>query len=96
MAHSKLEDLKGPLARALAQVAQTGPGDMLGPVWEEAVGVSLAARSRPVRLHEGELTVVAQQEFIFDLKREARTLLERLNFRLGRGAVRLIHFVKEG
>ncbi|MBI5545552.1 MAG: DUF721 domain-containing protein [Deltaproteobacteria bacterium] len=95
MARSEFTDAKGPLARALRQVAEAGPGDVLTPVWAEAVGAALAAHSRPVRLSEGTLTVSADPEFIMDLEYEQQVLVTRLNARLGRNAVRKLSFMRE-
>ncbi|MFN7130521.1 MAG: DciA family protein, partial [Myxococcales bacterium] len=69
MAQSSFHALKGPLARALGNLAKGGHGDALVPLWTEAVGPVLAARSRPVRLEAGVLTVEADRDFTFDLRR---------------------------
>lgn len=96
MARSDLFDLKGPLARALGKVAEAGPASVLAPVWAEAVGPTLAARSRPVRFQDAVLTVVADPEFLPHLEQQNAMLRDRLNGQLGRGAVRLIRYLKEG
>lgn len=93
MARSDFHDVKGPLARALGQVAEAGPASVLAPVWAEAVGGALARRSRPVRLHEGVLTVETDAEFLADLERERELLRQRLNARLGKEAVRQIRYL---
>lgn len=95
MARSEFRDLKSPLSKALRQVAEAGPAGLLAPVWGEAVGDGLAAHARPVRLSDGTLTVEVRREFLAVLAAEEATLRERLNARLGRGAVRAIHFVTE-
>ena len=95
MARSQLKDAKGPLARALGAIANAGPADVLAPLWAEVVG-PLSARSRPVRLSEGVLTVEADPQFLPDLQREAGELLRRLNERLGRGAVQRIILIRQG
>lgn len=96
MAWSDFHDVKGPLARALGRVAEAGPGSVLAPVWADVVGGALATRSRPVRLHEGVLTVEADPEFLPDLERERDLLRDRLNARLGKGAVRQLRYLAGG
>ena len=96
MARSELKDAKGPLARALGAIAREGPASVLGPLWAEVVGQALAGHSRPVRLCDAVLTVVAEAQFTGDLERERPLLCQRLNARLGRGAVRQILVLREG
>jgi len=88
MARSELADVRGPLARALRKVAQSGSAGVLAPVWAEVVGPALASRSRPVRLSQGELTVTVAPEFAVDLRRDEAALRARLEARLGKGSVR--------
>ncbi len=95
MARSHFEDMKGPLSRALRKVAEAGPASVLAPVWGEVVGAALSERSRPVLLQDGVLTVEADPTFIEDFERARATLLERLNARLGRNAVRTLRFLRQ-
>jgi len=95
MARSKFADMKGPLARALRQVAEAGPATVLTPVWAEAVGAALASRSRPVILSGGVLTIEADPQFIVDLERERETLRSRLNARLGRNVIHTLRFIRQ-
>ena len=95
MARSELKDARGPLARALGNIAKAGPAGVLEPLWAEVVG-ALSSRSRPVRLHDGVLTVESDPQFLAFLERDRAVLIERLNARLGRRAVRQLLFVSEG
>ena len=88
MAHSSFTDLKTPLARALRHIAEAGPSGALGVVWHDAAGALLAARSRPVRLARGALTLECDPDFAIDVERASDLLCARLNARLGRNAVR--------
>ncbi len=88
MARSSFTDLKDPLARALRHIAEAGSGGALEVVWRDAAGALLAARSRPVRLARGALTLECDPDFAVDLERASDLLCTRLNARLGRGAVR--------
>jgi hypothetical protein len=93
MAQSTLTDLQGPLSRALRQVALAGPGVVLFPVWAAVVGPLLAGRSRPVRLHQGALTIEIDSDFLAELENQRHLLCHRLDERLGKGAVRQLHFL---
>jgi hypothetical protein len=65
--------------------------------WVSAVGRDLAARSEPVSLENGVLTVrvedAAWGRMILKLQREIRT---RLNEAMGMGTVKRVRFMKDG
>lgn len=62
--------------------------------WEEVVGVSNAALTRPVNLRKGELVVaVSQPALKYTLERfHAATILSRLQERFGPSTVRSLRF----
>ncbi len=90
MARSEFTDLKGPLSRALKQVASRGRAAALDPVWAEAVGPALSRQSRPLLLEDGRLTVEVDAHLLSSVEAEKILLIERLNARLGKSAVRQI------
>ena len=62
-------------------------------IWADAVGAELAARARPTVLSAGTLHVLVQDHRWRDQLDAARSILmERLNQRLGRCAVRALQF----
>jgi hypothetical protein len=62
-------------------------------LWESAVGAQIAARAQPTILSRGTLHVLVQDHRWRDQLDAARVfLLERLNGKLGKGAVRALQF----
>jgi hypothetical protein len=92
MARSEFRDLKGALSRALRTASAKGPAGALEPLWREAVGDALARHSRPLLLESGRLTVEVESALLESLESQKPLVCERLNARLGRGAVAQIIF----
>jgi len=60
--------------------------------WPEIVGADLAAHTRPDRLTDGELVVIADSTaWATQVRLLARTLIRRLNTELGDGTVTRVH-----
>ena len=97
MARRDPQTLQQLLPRVLARLAeQSGQGASLLPVWHAAVGPHISKHSRPQSLDGGTLVVsVASAEWISTLSRQADTLREQLNARLGPGAVSTLVFRQE-
>jgi hypothetical protein len=66
--------------------------------WEEIAGPEVARLARPLRLsegpHGGVLTLLAEPGAAVFLQHETRSLCERINTYLGRGAVTRLKFVQ--
>ena len=82
-----------PLRTALARLtAELAPATLLAEVqrdWEEAAGVAFAAHSEPVSERHGVITVAcASSVWAQELDLLSEPVVERLNERLGRRAVR--------
>jgi hypothetical protein len=89
------EQLSGILHRALreAGMASRLPRRVGPEVWESAVGRQIAARAQPTFLRGGTLHVLVQDHRWRDQLDAARLmLLERLNRKLGKNAVRALQF----
>ena len=89
------ERLGGILHRALKDhgMARRLPRRLSPEVWESAVGRQIAARAQPTVLSAGTLHVLVQDHRWRDQLDAARMfLLERLNARLGKDAVRQLQF----
>lgn len=89
------ERLGGILHRALKDhgMARRLPRRLSAEVWESAVGRQIAARAQPTVLSAGTLHVLVQDHRWRDQLDAARVfLIERLNARLGKDAVRQLQF----
>jgi predicted nucleic acid-binding Zn ribbon protein len=88
------KSLDALLPRVLARLAQeSGKGRTLAPVWAEVVGPHIAKHTSPYTLAQGTLVVnVVSAEWAVTLSREEAVLRERLNERLGEGAVTALDF----
>ncbi|TMA10952.1 MAG: DUF721 domain-containing protein, partial [Deltaproteobacteria bacterium] len=89
------EPVRGILERTLrAQgLSRRMPRRIAPEVWERAVGKQIAARAQPTFLTGGTLHVPVQDHRWRDQLDAARNfLVERVNGRLGRGAVRELQF----
>lgn len=89
------EQLSGILHRALreAGMARRLPRRLAPELWESAVGRQIAARAQPTVLCGGTLHVLVQDHRWRDQLDAARLiLLERLNGKLGKNAVRALQF----
>lgn len=94
MARSEFKSLDSLLPRVLAKLAgESGRGRPLAPVWAVVAGPHIARHSTP-HLLEGTTLVltVASAEWAQALAREEASLCERLNERLGAGAVTALSF----
>ena len=91
----RAEPVQGILQRALHRHGLARRLDRHVPpaVWADAVGAELAARAQPTRLSGGTLHLLVQDHRWRDQIDAARGLIiERLNRRLGRCAVRTLQF----
>jgi predicted nucleic acid-binding Zn ribbon protein len=89
------EKLCGILRRTLEEngMARRLPRRVAPEVWESAVGAQIAARAQPTVLSGGTLHLLVQDHRWRDQLDAARELLlERLNGKLGDGAVRALQF----
>src|SRR5947209_13441882 len=90
-ARGQSEELRGILRRALQVrgMARKLPRIVSRELWESAVGRQLAARAQPTVLSAGTLHLLVEDHRWRDQLDAARVfLIERLNHRLGKGAVR--------
>lgn len=94
MAREQPKSLESLLPRVLARLAEeSGKGHALAPVWTAAVGPQIAKHTSPYSLQGGTLVVtVASAEWARTLSLEQGALCERLNARLGPGAVKTLSF----
>ena len=88
------KSLEALLPRVLARLAQeSGKARTLAPVWAEVVGPHIARHTSPYTLEGGTLVVtVVSAEWAVTLSKEEAVLRERLNARLGEGAVTALDF----
>jgi hypothetical protein len=89
------EKLSGILRRALEErgMGRRLPRRIAPEVWENAVGKQIAARAQPTVLSHGTLHLLVQDHRWRDQLDAARVfLIERLNGKLGAGAVRTLQF----
>jgi len=89
------ERLRGILHRALQEhgLARRLPRRIPPEVWEMAVGRQIAARAQPTALSRGTLHLIVEDHRWRDQLDAARKIvIERLNGRLGAGAVRELQF----
>jgi predicted nucleic acid-binding Zn ribbon protein len=88
------KSLEALLPRILARLAQeSGKARTLAPVWAEVVGPHIAKHTSPYTLEQGTLVVsVGSAEWAVTLSKEEAVLRERLNARLGEGAVTALTF----
>jgi predicted nucleic acid-binding Zn ribbon protein len=88
------KSLESLLPRVLGRLAQeSGKAHALGPVWAHAVGPQISKHTSPYTLEGHTLVVtVASAEWAQTLQREEAALCERLNERLGPGAVTALTF----
>jgi len=102
-----LKDVRGPLAGGAGtrdSEAQEGGGDksrsaarLLALVWPEVVGEEVAANARPVQLRQGRLVVSASSaSWAQTLQLMGDAIIDRLNERLGGGAVDRVVFRHAG
>ncbi len=94
MARQEPKSLESLLPRLLARLAEeSGKGRALEPVWAAAVGAQIAKHTSPYTLQGGTLMItVASAEWAKTLSLEERSLVERLNLRLGEGTVKALSF----
>lgn len=93
--HLRGEKVSGILHRALqgSGMGRRLPRRVSASLWESAVGPELAARAQPTVLSAGTLHVLVQDHRWRDQLDAARlTLIERLNHKLGKNAVRALQF----
>lgn len=93
--HRRGEKVSGILNRALNEqgICRRLPRRISPEIWESAVGQQIAARAQPTVLSQGTLHLLVQDHRWRDQLDAARTmLLERLNRKLGAGAVRALQF----
>ena len=93
--HRRGEKVSGILNRALNEqgICRRLPRQISPEIWESAVGQQIAARAQPTVLSQGTLHLLVQDHRWRDQLDAARTmLLERLNRKLGAGAVRALQF----
>ena len=89
------ERLGGILHRALKErgISRRLPRRLSPELWESVVGKQIAARAQPTVLFAGTLHVLVQDHRWRDQLDAAREfLLERLNARIGKDAVRRLQF----
>jgi hypothetical protein len=87
-----LADDAGTLARsALGRAGFSDPTLVLR--WAELAGPETARLTRPLRLNDGVLTLMAEPAAAVFLQHESRVLKERINTYLGRPAVARVRFV---
>ena len=88
------KSLDALLPRVLARLAQeSGKARTLAPVWTAVVGPHIAKHTSPYTLQAGTLVVtVVSAEWAHTLSKEEAVLRERLNERLGEGAVTALEF----
>jgi predicted nucleic acid-binding Zn ribbon protein len=89
------EKVSGILHRALKEhgICRRLPRRISPEIWESAVGPQIAARAQPTVLSCGTLHLLVQDHRWRDQLDAARgMLLERLNRKLGAGAVRALQF----
>ncbi|RKH38368.1 DciA family protein [Corallococcus llansteffanensis] len=97
MARSEPKTLESLLPRVLARLAgESGRGMSLTPIWVAAAGENIARHSRPYQLSGTTLIVTVENaEWAQALTREAASLCERLNAKLGPGTVTALAFQLE-
>ncbi len=98
MARSEPKSLENLLPRVLARLAgESGRANALAPVWASVVGAHIARHTAPHALEGTTLVVrVASAGWARTLETEAAAVCERLNARLGPGAVTALAFRPEG
>jgi predicted nucleic acid-binding Zn ribbon protein len=86
--------LKELLPSVLAQVARdTGRARQLKPIWDDAVGPTIARCATPLSLEGKTLVVsVASPHWATELQGREKELRDRLTKVLGKGAVTLLRF----
>ncbi|MBJ6762340.1 DUF721 domain-containing protein [Myxococcaceae bacterium JPH2] len=94
MASSEPKSIESLLPRVLARLAgESGRARPLTPVWTAAAGPHIARHCTPHVLEGTTLVLtVASAEWAQALTREAASLCERLNERLGEGTVTALAF----
>ncbi|MFB1479109.1 DciA family protein [Corallococcus sp. RDP092CA] len=97
MARGEPKTLESLLPRVLARLAgESGRASSLMPLWTAAVGENIARHSRPHQLDGSTLIIsVESAEWAQVLSRQADSLLERLNEKLGAGTVKSLAFQLE-
>jgi predicted nucleic acid-binding Zn ribbon protein len=89
VAQREFASLRQLLPSVLARVARdSGSARPLRPIWEEAVGGTIARNAWPVSLKDGVLTVgVSSEAWARALAQREAELVGRLSERLGGGVV---------
>lgn len=97
MARGEPKTLESLLPRVLARLAgESGRASSLMPLWTAAVGEHIARHSRPHQLDGSTLIIsVESAEWAQVLSRQADSLRERLNEKLGAGTVKALAFQLE-
>ncbi|RKH61600.1 DciA family protein [Corallococcus aberystwythensis] len=97
MARSEPKTLESLLPRVLARLAgESGRASSLMPLWIAAVGENIARHSRPHQLDGTTLVIsVESAEWAQVLTRQADSLRERFNEKLGPGTVKTLVFQLE-
>lgn len=97
MARSEPKTMQSLLPRVLARLAgESGRASSLMPLWIAAVGENIARHSRPHHLDGTTLIIcVENAEWAHVLTRQADSLCERLNEKLGPGTVAALAFQLE-
>ena len=97
MARSEPKTLESLLPRVLTRLAgESGRAMSLMPIWVAAAGANIARHSRPHQLDGKTLIITVESaEWAQALTREAASLCERLNERLGPGTVTALAFQLE-
>ena len=86
MSRRHFEPISAVLPDVLLKAVEAGiSARALAPLWAEAVGPQIAAKTNPLTLRAGELTVeVRDQQWLDELSSQRTALLSRLQARLGR------------
>ncbi|WP_223646414.1 DciA family protein [Corallococcus sp. EGB] len=97
MARSEPKTLESLMPRVLARLAgESGRASSLMPLWTAAVGENIARHSHPHQLEGATLIIsVESAEWAQVLSRQADSLRERLNEKLGPGKVTTLLFQLE-
>ncbi|MBZ4331604.1 DUF721 domain-containing protein [Corallococcus interemptor] len=97
MARGEPKTLESLLPRVLTRLAgESGRASSLMPLWTAAVGENIARHSRPHQLDGTTLIVTVESaEWAQVLSRQADSLRERFNEKLGAGTVKALVFQLE-
>jgi predicted nucleic acid-binding Zn ribbon protein len=97
MARGEPKTLENLMPRVLARLAgESGRASTLMPLWVAAVGENIARHSRPHQLEGHTLVITVESaEWAQVLSRQAESLRERFNEKLGAGTVKALVFQLE-